>query len=67
MTDINGDGLVDFLYSSNGTADVNGNKNNYRSIIVNNGNYTFKSVYKCVNTTSTTTSTYYGDCADTTR
>ncbi len=39
MTDINGDGLVDFLYSKNDLP--------RRAIIVNNGNYTFKTVYKC--------------------
>jgi hypothetical protein len=39
MTDINGDGLVDFLYSKNDLP--------RRLIIINNGNYTFKTVYKC--------------------
>ena len=68
MTDINGDGLVDFLYSVNGTADYYGNRNNYRSIIINNWNYTFKSVYKCaIGVTSANVSTFYWDCADITR
>ncbi len=39
MTDINGDGLVDFLYSRNDPI--------RRAILINNGNYTFKTVYKC--------------------
>lgn len=39
MTDINGDGLVDFLYSRNDPV--------RRAILINNGNYTFKTVYKC--------------------
>lgn len=63
MTDINGDGLVDFLYSRNDPV--------RRAIVVNNGDYTFKIAYKCAvdSVTSTiypytTTITYYGDCAD---
>ena len=39
MTDINGDGLVDFLYSRSDPV--------RRAIIVNNGNYTFRVTYKC--------------------
>jgi hypothetical protein len=56
MTDINGDGLVDFIYSRS-DAPVK------RAIIVNNGNYTFKTVYKCV----IEAAIYYGDCSDPTR
>lgn len=70
LTDINGDGLVDFLYSKNDLP--------RRAIIVNNGNYTFKVVYKCAldpagnNLTSGSnawfpSTTYYGDCTDTSR
>lgn len=72
MTDINGDGLVDFLYSRNDTI--------RRAIIINNGNYTFKTVYKCaydawnpISYSSTWFITpamspyFYGDCADITR
>lgn len=59
MTDINGDGLVDFLYSRSDSI--------RRAIIINNGNYTFKTVYKCAVDAFSTGSTYYGDCADTTR
>jgi hypothetical protein len=72
MTDINGDGLVDFLYSRNDPI--------RRAIIINNGNYTFKTVYKCVfdpvgsyysptagRWIDVTVTSYYGDCADTTR
>lgn len=68
MTDINGDGLVDFLYSRSDPV--------RRAIIVNNGNYTFKSIYKCAvdpqkdgagNIIAWWNPTYYGDCADTTR
>lgn len=72
MTDINGDGLVDFLYSRNDTI--------RRAIIINNGNYTFKTVYKCaydawnpISYSSTWFITpamspyFYGDCADTNR
>lgn len=39
MTDINGDGLVDFLYSHNEPV--------RRAIIINNGNFTFRATYKC--------------------
>jgi hypothetical protein len=39
MTDINGDGLVDFLYSRNDPI--------RRAIMINNGNYTFRTVYRC--------------------
>lgn len=68
MTDINGDWLVDFLYSNNATIDaITWIKNNYKAIIVNNWNYTFKSAYKCVNVISNNINTYYWDCADTTR
>lgn len=56
MIDINGDGLVDFIYSRS-DAPVK------RAIIVNNGNYTFKTVYKCV----IDATIYYGDCSDPTR
>lgn len=56
MTDINGDGLVDFLYSRNDPV--------RSAIVVNNGNYTFKSVYKCA---LDAWPVYYGDCADMTR
>jgi hypothetical protein len=68
MTDINGDGLVDFLYSRNDPI--------RRAIIVNNGNYTFKTAYKCAidlpkdafgNIIPWALSSYYGDCADTIR
>jgi hypothetical protein len=59
MTDINGDGLVDFLYSRNDPI--------RRAIIVNNGNYTFKIVYKCAVDGTSPNYTYYGDCADATR
>lgn len=74
MTDINGDGLVDFLYSRNDPI--------RRAILVNNGNYTFRVTYKCaVDSTwlywwpnanwvwwlNQPTSTYYWDCADPTR
>ena len=59
MTDINGDGLVDFLYSRNDAI--------RRAIIVNNGNYTFKTTYKCAVDVLNSVSTYYWDCADTTR
>ncbi len=55
LTDINGDGLVDFLYSRNDPV--------RRSIIINNGNYTFKIAYKC----AIDGTMYYGDCADLTR
>ena len=56
MTDINGDGLVDFLYSRNDPI--------RNAIVVNNGNYTFKPVYKCA---IDAWPIYYGDCADMTR
>jgi len=69
MTDINGDWLVDFLYHS--TDPVR------RAILINNGNYTFKTVYKCAidiemrwdtfNYIPTGNTIYYGDCADPTR
>lgn len=69
MTDINGDGLVDFLYSRNDPV--------RRAIVINNGNYTFKTVYRCAVDSSPIrdiqwtitgyTYIYYGDCADTTR
>ena len=65
MTDINGDGLVDFLYSRNDPV--------RRAIVVNNGNYTFRTVYRCAidplkDANGVIVShTYYGDCADTTR
>ncbi|MBP9812367.1 hypothetical protein KBC86_03220 [Candidatus Gracilibacteria bacterium] len=55
MTDINGDGLVDFLYSQSDPM--------RRAIIINNGNFTFRAVYKC----AIDGTIYYGDCADTTR
>ncbi len=70
LTDINGDWLVDFLYSKNDLP--------RRAIIINNGNYTFKIVYKCAidpawnnlvagSNSWFWTTTYYGDCADTSR
>lgn len=71
LTDINGDGLVDFLYSR--TDPIR------RIIIVNNGNFTFKISYKCAIDASGTVwsptlwrylpapTIYYGDCADITR
>ena len=65
MIDINGDGLVDFLYSRNDPV--------RRAIIVNQGNFTFKTVYKCaidmaqLNYYSPMYPVYYGDCADGTR
>jgi hypothetical protein len=70
MTDINGDGLVDFLYSNSDPI--------RRAILVNNGNYTFKTVYKCAIDAElgynvwwqygpTGNSIYFGDCADPTR
>ncbi len=58
MVDINGDWLVDFLYSRNDPI--------RKSIIANNGNFTFRTVYKCATDTWATTM-YYGDCADSTR
>jgi hypothetical protein len=59
MTDINGDGLVDFLYSLPNPG--------RRAIIVNNGNYTFKTTYKCAIDVLNSVNTYYWDCADITR
>ncbi len=64
VIDVNGDGLVDFVYSRNDPV--------RRAIIVNNGNYTFKIVYKCATSTVDSTwyntpLTYYGDCADPSR
>ncbi len=56
LTDINGDGLVDFVYSMANPV--------RRAIIINNGNYTFKVVYKCAIDVASSVSTYYGDCAD---
>ncbi len=52
MTDINGDGLVDFLFSRSDPV--------RRAIIVNSGNYSFKIAYKC----AIDGTAYYGDCAD---
>lgn len=65
MTDINGDGLVDFLYSRNDPV--------RRAILVNNGNYTFRTVYRCTIDPIKDVygiviwNTYYWDCADPTR
>lgn len=59
ITDINGDGLVDFLYSVNSPV--------RRAIIINNGNYTFKIAYKCAIDGTAPNLVYYWDCADPTR
>lgn len=57
VMDINGDWLVDFLYSRSDPV--------RRAIIVNNGNYVFKIVYRCAIDSGPVI--YYGDCADPTR
>lgn len=67
MTDINGDGLVDFLYSRNDPI--------RRAIMINNGNYTFRTVYRCAVDgwpsvyawVAPAPYVYYWDCADSTR
>jgi hypothetical protein len=51
VIDVNGDGLVDFVYSRNDPI--------RRAIIVNNGNYTFRVTYKCAIDVSVGVSTYY--------
>lgn len=71
-TDINGDWLVDFLYSSSYSVSTyydiwKTDIYSRRAIIINNGNYTFKTVYKCARDTINNVTAYYGDCADTTR
>lgn len=48
MIDVNGDGLVDMLYNLDGK----------QAILINNGDYTFQVVYKCVSDNG-----YYGSCA----
>jgi hypothetical protein len=68
FVDINGDGLVDVLYRENNPLPLYINK---RIILINNGDYTFKVAYKCVNKTSQYRDFqkeikiwFYGDCAD---
>ena len=77
LTDINGDWLVDFIYSRHFPS--NGRLGNVRmAVMINKGNFTFTSIYKCVfisewnpliivNGNYFLPEYYYGDCADTTR
>ncbi len=57
LTDINWDGLVDFIYSRSDPI--------RRAIIINNWNYTFRVVYKCAVDPSPIV--YFWDCADSSR
>lgn len=54
LTDINGDGLVDYVYHQAGTGVT------YYAVFLNNGNLGSTWAYKCALKSD---GTYYGDCA----
>lgn len=68
--DLNGDGLVDYLFSRKQNSKANGTNysDNQSCVYINNGDG-FDLVYKCVYLTTSTntnpnyTGTFYGDCA----
>ncbi len=60
FVDINGDGLLDFLYFSITPSDTAPGSLNKTALFINKGNFTFEPIYKCV----VSQSIYYGDCAE---
>ena len=65
MTDLNGDGLVDYLHiDSKYKYDYNGLKYNqgYECVLLNNGNG-WSIAYRCITQTKDNKPYYYGDCA----
>ena len=65
MSDINGDGLLDFIYSNHYNESNNSQEAQIRDCVMLNNGRGFEIVYRCVATKNSTAGmTFYGDCAD---